>query len=86
MFAESIHSVADTVNQIILAFGLHRSAKVNRFVLLSYLFSFIYSFTLFFCTENKNTSLLITNTFYFFKFLLLIKRLQIKSIHMATPI
>lgn len=29
MFAESIHSVADTVNQIILAFGLHRSAKVS---------------------------------------------------------
>lgn len=29
MFAESIHSVADTVNQIILAFGLHKSAKVN---------------------------------------------------------
>jgi len=27
MFAESIHSVADTVNQIILAFGLHKSAK-----------------------------------------------------------
>lgn len=29
MFAESIHSVADTVNQIILAFGLHKSAKVS---------------------------------------------------------
>lgn len=31
MFAESIHSVADTVNQIILAFGLHKSAKVSLF-------------------------------------------------------
>lgn len=30
MFAESIHSVADTVNQIILAFGLHKSAKVSK--------------------------------------------------------
>lgn len=28
MFAESIHSVADTANQIILAFGIHRSIKV----------------------------------------------------------
>lgn len=27
MFAESIHSVADTANQIILAFGIHRSVK-----------------------------------------------------------
>ncbi|XP_031627460.1 zinc transporter 9-like [Contarinia nasturtii] len=27
MFAESIHSAADTVNQIILAFGLYKSAK-----------------------------------------------------------
>lgn len=29
MFAESIHSVADTANQIILAFGLYKSAKVS---------------------------------------------------------
>ncbi|KAG4071467.1 hypothetical protein HA402_011621 [Bradysia odoriphaga] len=27
MFAESIHSVADTANQIILAYGIHRSVK-----------------------------------------------------------
>lgn len=33
MFAESIHSVADTINQIILAFGLHKSAKVSTFII-----------------------------------------------------
>lgn len=29
MFAEAIHSVADTANQIILAFGIHKSVKVR---------------------------------------------------------
>lgn len=33
MFAESIHSAADTANQIILAFGIHKSVKVRfRFI------------------------------------------------------
>lgn len=30
MFAETIHSVADTTNQIILAFGIYKSVKVSE--------------------------------------------------------
>lgn len=36
MFAESIHSLADTINQLILAYGIHKSVQVgdqNEFVL-----------------------------------------------------
>lgn len=40
MFAESIHSVADTANQIILAFGIHRSVKVNKFVCFIRLYAY----------------------------------------------
>ena len=29
MFAESIHSLADTLNQVILAYGIHKSTQVN---------------------------------------------------------
>lgn len=42
MFAESIHSVADTVNQIILAFGLHKSAKVSWTDLIFYKVFFVW--------------------------------------------
>lgn len=28
MFAETIHSLADTINQMILAFGIHKSAQI----------------------------------------------------------
>lgn len=30
MFAECIHSFADTANQLILAYGIHKSVQVNR--------------------------------------------------------
>lgn len=29
MFAESIHSLADTINQLILAYGIHKSVQVQ---------------------------------------------------------
>lgn len=29
MFAESIHSLADTINQLILAYGIHKSTQVT---------------------------------------------------------
>lgn len=29
MFAESIHSLADTINQLILAYGIHKSVQVG---------------------------------------------------------
>lgn len=36
MFSESIHSLADTINQLILAFGIHKSVQVcNLKVFLS---------------------------------------------------
>lgn len=30
MFAESIHSLADTINQLILAYGIHKSVQVSE--------------------------------------------------------
>lgn len=30
MFAESIHSLADTINQLILAYGIHKSVQVSN--------------------------------------------------------
>jgi len=29
MFSESIHSLADTINQLILAYGIHKSVQVS---------------------------------------------------------
>lgn len=30
MFAEAIHSLADTINQLILAYGIHKSTQVSK--------------------------------------------------------
>lgn len=33
MFSECIHSAADTVNQLILAYGIHKSVQVVGFLI-----------------------------------------------------
>lgn len=44
MFAESIHSIADTINQVILAFGIYKSVKVSdlRFVIIVFVVAVIF--------------------------------------------
>lgn len=69
MFAESIHSVADTVNQIILAFGLHKSAKVS---FLNFKQIFILSFI-------QNANAINSRHFCFFSSYLFV------SLHVSTP-
>lgn len=32
MFSEAVHSLADTINQLILAYGIHKSVQVFRFL------------------------------------------------------
>lgn len=34
MFAESIHSLADTINQLILAYGIHKSVQVSYYLII----------------------------------------------------
>lgn len=50
MFSECIHSAADTCNQLILAYGIHKSVQVNQILLESLLNNFsklyhLYNFT-----------------------------------------
>lgn len=36
MFSECLHSLADTANQLILAYGIHKSSQVNLYVLFPF--------------------------------------------------
>jgi divalent metal cation (Fe/Co/Zn/Cd) transporter len=42
MFSECLHSLADTVNQLILAYGIHKSSQVCS--LSSYPFHYLYTY------------------------------------------
>lgn len=42
MFSECIHSLADTINQLILAYGIHKSIQVTIVSTIKYMFPIYY--------------------------------------------